>query len=140
MSVIYLLLLVLLRFSGKRTLAQMDTFDFVLLLIISETTQQAIVGDDSSMTNAVLAISTIVFLAMTLTGMKQKWHGFENYAEDVPMVIVRNGVPDRERLDRSRVSEDDILQTARESQGLERLDQIKWAILERDGVISIIPK
>lgn len=140
MAIIYVSLLLLFRFSGRRTLAQMDTFDLVLALIISEATQQAILGEDYSLTNALITIATVIFLAITFTAIKQRFTGFEKFAEDTPMVIVQDGVPDMKRMDVSRVGLDELMQEARMSEGIERLDQIKWAILERNGALSIIPK
>lgn len=140
MGVIYIMLLVMLRFTGKRALAQIDTFDFVMLLIMSEATQQAILGDDSSITNAFITIATMIFLNMTLILLKQRWQGFERYAEDVPLVLVADGTAIKDRLRKVRMEEDEILQQARATQGLERIDQIKWAVLERNGTVSIIPK
>ena len=60
--------------------------------------------------------------------------------DDVPVLIVVDGNPLKDRMDRARVDERDILQAARESQGLARLDQIQYAVLERDGAISVVPK
>lgn len=140
MAVMYLVLLTVLRFSGKRTLSQIDTFDFVLLLIISEATQQAMLGEDYSVTTAVLTIATIIFINMSLIMIKQRSSVFERYSEDVPLVIVQDGVPIKERLHKVRMQEDEVLQEARAKQGLERMDQIKWAVLERNGTVSIIPK
>lgn len=140
MAAVYLTLLVLLRFAGKRTIAQIDTFDFVLLLIISEATQQAILGNDYSFTNAALTIATILLLNITLSFIKHRSRAFEQYAEDVPMVLVQDGEPLQDRLERSRVGLDEVLQQARLSQGVERLDQIKWAVLERNGSISVVVK
>lgn len=65
---------------------------------------------------------------------------FGKAIDGVPMVIVENGKPLRERMRRARVSEGDVLESARQSQGLERMDQIKYAVLEISGSISIIPK
>lgn len=61
-------------------------------------------------------------------------------ANDVPLVLIEDGYMFHDRMKKSRVSEDDILERAREQLGLERLDQIKYAVLERSGGISIIPK
>jgi uncharacterized membrane protein YcaP (DUF421 family) len=58
----------------------------------------------------------------------------------VPLVIVENGRLLKDRMDRSRIDEEDVLEAARELRGLERLDQIKYAVLERHGSISIIPQ
>jgi len=136
----YTLLLIIFRISGKRSLGEVTTFDFVLLLIISETTQQALLGEDFSLTNAFLLIVTLVGLDIGLSHLKNRWPRLEKVLEDVPLVLVEDGRPLKERMDRSRIGEDDIMQSARRLQGLERMDQIKYAVLERNGGITIIPK
>lgn len=136
---IYLILMVLFRIMGTRALAQITTFDFILLLIISETTQQAMVGQDFSLTNAFLAIVTLVMLDLGLSLLKNKFPNLEKWLEGLPLVIVENGVPLKERMEKARVDESDVLAAARETQGLERMEQIKYAVLERSGGISIIP-
>lgn len=137
---IYLALLIILRGSGKRSLAQITTFDFVLLLILGEATQQALIGDDYSITTGVLLIVSLVGIDMVLTFVKQHSPKIDKLIEGMPLVIVDHGEPLRERMRKSRVDEGDILAAARERQGLERMDQIKYAVLERSGGISIIPK
>lgn len=136
---VYLILMVLFRIMGTRALAQITTFDFILLLIISETTQQAMVGQDFSLTNAFLAIVTLVMLDLGLSLLKNKFPNLEKWLEGLPLVIVENGVPLKERMEKARVDESDVLAAARETQGLERMEQIKYAVLERSGGISIIP-
>lgn len=139
-AAIYLFLLVLLRFAGRRTLGQLTTFDFVLLLIISEATQQALLGEDFSITNAFLVVMTMIGLDIGLSLLKQRFIRLEDWLEGMPVVLIENGRLLKDRMDKERVDEDDILQAARELQGIERIDQIKYAVLERTGGISIIPK
>lgn len=136
----YAFLLMVFRVSGKRTLAESTPFDLLMLLVISETTQQAMVGEDHSMTGALLMISTFVLVDIGLSHLKQWSPGIGRVLEDVPLVIVENGRLLKDRMDRSRIDEQDVLEAARELRGLERLDQIKYAVLERHGSISIIPK
>lgn len=137
---IYVFLLVIFRITGKRSLAQITTFDFVLLLIIAEATQQGLLGEDFSITHALVLITVLIGIDVMLSIVKQRWRGIERYLEGLPLVIVENGRPLKERLNKSRVDEDDVLAAARQTQGLERMDQIKYAVLERSGGISIIPK
>jgi uncharacterized membrane protein YcaP (DUF421 family) len=138
--ILYFILLVILRVSGRRTLGQMTTFDFVLLLIIAETTQQALLGEDFSLTNAGLLIVTLMVIDIGLSLLRERWPRLNRIIEGLPLILVEDGRPIKERVDRSRVDEEDILAAARESQGIERTDQIKYAVLERNGGISIIPK
>ena len=138
--VVYVVLLALFRISGKRSLAQITTFDFVLLLIIAEAVQQAMLGNDSSMTNSLLIVLTLVGADIALSLIKERSEAIEKLIDDVPLVLVEDGYPLQERMRKSRVDESEILASARMTQGLERMDQIKYAVLERSGGISIVPK
>jgi uncharacterized membrane protein YcaP (DUF421 family) len=110
------------------------------LLIVAETTQQALTGQDYSITNSFLLIVTLIGLDIGLSLVKQRSKKVEQWLDNVPLVIVENGKPFKERMDKARIDEEDILNAARMHQGLERMDQIKYAALERSGGISIIPK
>jgi uncharacterized membrane protein YcaP (DUF421 family) len=136
---VYLILLVILRLSGRRTLGEMTSFDFVLLLIIAETTQQALLGDDFSVTNSLLLITTLVGIDIIISYLKTRFDTVDRIVDGLPMVIVEHGQPLQERLKKSRLDEHDVLAAARRLQGLERMEQIKYAVLETDGGISIIP-
>lgn len=138
--VVYFFLLVVFRLAGKRTLAQITAFDFVLLLIIGETTQQALLGDDFSIVNAVVATATLVGLDVAMSVAKHRSRKIDRIVEGLPVVLVRDGQLVQEHLDQSRIDLEDILSAARERQGLERMEQIRYAILERSGAISIIPR
>ncbi|MDQ3584664.1 MAG: DUF421 domain-containing protein [Acidobacteriota bacterium] len=139
-AAIYLFLLIVFRISGKRSLAQITTFDFVLLLIIGEATQQGLLGQDFSITNAFIVILTLIGIDIGLSLLKQRSQSLEKLMDGVPLIILENGQPLKDRMNKARVDEGDILEAARELQGLERLEQIKYAVLERDGRISIVPK
>ena len=137
---VYLFVLVLLRLTGRRTLAQITTFDFVLLLIIAETTQQALVGEDASVTGAFLLIVVLVGTDILLSLVKRWLPRVDRLLEGQPLVILRDGVPLRSRMHMERVDEEDILSAAREAQGIDRLEDIERAVLERNGGISIVPR
>ena len=137
---VYIFLLIIFRISGKRSLGQVTSFDFVLLLIIAETTQQALLGDDYSVTNAFLLIGTLFGVDIGLSLLKQRSAKLDQLLEGAPLVIVEEGKPLKDRMDKARVDEDDILHAARELQGLERMEQIKYAVLERNGDITVVPK
>ena len=138
--VVYLFLMILFRIAGRRTLGSITNFDFVLLLIISEATQNAMIGNDYSVTNGFLVILTLVGLDIVLSYMKQRFPAMERYLDGLPLILVDQGRPLKELMHRARVDERDILAAAREKHGLERMDQIKYAILETNGMISIVPK
>src|SRR5215212_587409 len=138
-AAIYFVLLLLLRLTGKRSLGQMTTFDFVLL-VIAEATQQGLLGNDFSLTNAFLAILTLVGIDTGLSLLERRSQTVDKLINGVPLVIVENGEPLEERMNKARVTADDILEMAREQQGVERMEQIKYAVLERSGGISVIPR
>ena len=136
----YLFLLLIFRIAGRRTVGEMTSFDFVLLLIISEATQNAMIGNDYSVTNGVLVITTLVGLDILFALCKHRLGFIQRWLDGLPMILVDNGRPITHLMDRARVDVEDILASARESQGLERMDQIKYAVLEVGGGISVIPK
>jgi uncharacterized membrane protein YcaP (DUF421 family) len=139
-AIVYVLLLFIFRLAGRRTLAQMTTFDMVLLLIISESTQNALIGDDFSITNALLVIMTLVTLDISLSLLKLSSPWIERLLEGKPTILVEHGRSLTDLMKRARVDEADVLTAAREKHGLERMDQIKYAVLETSGGISIIPE
>ncbi len=139
-AAMYVGLLIIMRIAGKRSLAQITTFDFVLLLIISEATQNAMLGQDFSITNAFIVIITLVTLDIGLSLLKRRSKKLDKLLDDVPLIIVEDGVALKDRMDKVRVDEEDVLSAARHLQGIARLDQIRYAVLERSGGISIIPK
>ncbi len=137
---VYLFLMVVFRVAGRRTLGDLTAFDFVLVLIISEAIQQALLDNDDSMTNGFLVVLTLVGLNVLLSLIKQRSHTVEKLLDGVPTILVEDGRPLQERMQKARVDVEDVMQAARQLQGLERLDQIRYAVLERTGGITIIPK
>ncbi|NHN76085.1 DUF421 domain-containing protein [Azotobacter chroococcum] len=138
-TAIYLALLVLFKIAGRRTLADISNFDLLLLLIIGEATQQALLGDDFSITNALIVIVTLIAIDVGLSFVKLRFARIDMLIEGTSTLIVEDGRPLKKRLREARLREEDILLAARQSQGLERMNQIKYAILEKNGKISIIP-
>lgn len=137
---VYVFLLLVFRIAGKRTLAEITTFEFVLLLVLGEAMQQAIIGDDFSVTNAYIIILVLIFAEIVMSLLQVRFKTFNKWTEGVPALLIHDGKIQEEVLRKSRVDEEDILQAARELRGLERMDQIKHAVLEKSGGISIVPK
>jgi uncharacterized membrane protein YcaP (DUF421 family) len=136
----YLFVWLIFRITGKRTLAEITTFDAVLLLIISETTQAALVDNDNSFTNSALLILSMLGLDVFFSCVKQRFPTVEKVMDGTPLLIVNRGELQREAMERERVDERDILHAARDLQGLGTLAEIEYAILEQTGEITIIPK
>jgi uncharacterized membrane protein YcaP (DUF421 family) len=137
---VYLLLMLLFRLSGKRTLGQVTTFDFVLLLVVGEATQQALLGEDFSIVHAAVVITTLIGLDRASDYFSWRFRPFKRVTESLPVVLLEDGRLLDDVMAREHLSEDDILSSARTTRGLDRLDQIKYAVMETGGTISIIPK
>jgi len=138
--IVYLFLMIIFRLNGKRALYEATVFDFVLLLIIAETTEQGLLGEDHSVTGSILLIITLIGMDVLMSILKQKFKFFEKAIDGGPLILLDNGKLLHDRMKKERVDEADILESARELKGIMRLDQIKYAILERDGKITVIPK
>jgi uncharacterized membrane protein YcaP (DUF421 family) len=136
----YLFVWLIFRITGKRTLAQITTFDAVLLLIISETTQAALVDNDNSFTNSALLILSMLGLDVFLSCVKQRFPAIEKVMDGTPVLILNKGELQRAAMERERVDERDILHAARDLQGIGTLAEVEYAILEQTGEITIIPK
>ncbi len=139
-AALYVVMLVLFRLSGRRSLGQATPFDFVLLLLVGEATQQAMLGDDTSLTNAVIAIATLLSIDVGFSLVKRRFPLAERLVEGVPTIVLADGKVLQERVRRARISEGDILQSARSRFGILDLHEVRYAILEPDGAISIVPR
>src|SRR5690606_21167616 len=126
---IYVMLVLVFRLTGKRSIGEITTFDFLLLLVISEAVSSALLADDTSITGAAIAVVTLVALDVGLSLAKHRWPALDRLLEDVPVVLFHDGTLNRTRMDKERIAEDDILEAARELHGLERFDQIEKAVL-----------
>lgn len=138
--VIYMFLLIIFRISGKRTFAQITPFDLVLLLIVGEATQQGLIGDDFSLTKALLLITSLLGIDVLFSYAQRYFKPLDRLVEGLPLVVLEQGEAIPERMKKVRIDEGDIMEAGRKIHGLERLDQMKYAVLERDGSISIVPK
>ena len=138
--VVYVFLLLVFRLAGKRTLAQSTPFELVLLLIIAETIQGAIVDSDHSLTNGFLLIVTLVGMSIVLSVVKHHSETAARWLDGLPVRVVRDGEWDVEVSDRERVDRSEVLQEARRTQGVGRIDEVEHATIEHDGTISVVPR
>jgi uncharacterized membrane protein YcaP (DUF421 family) len=137
--VVYFGLWVLIRVSGRRAMGELSAFDFVLFLVIGGATQRALVGQDYSLMTAFIIVSTLILIDVVLSLFKRDSKLVSRVIDGVPMIVVENGRALTGRLRWARITEEEVLEAARRLHGLERLDQIRFAVLEAGGDISIIP-
>jgi uncharacterized membrane protein YcaP (DUF421 family) len=137
-TIVYVALLVGLRLAGKREIGQMTLFDLVVLLVLSNAVQNAMVGPDTSLSAGLVAAAVLLILNSTVgwIGVHVPW--FHRYVVGTPTLLVYDGQVIRPHLEREGITEDQVLQALREH-GVDDLKEVKSAVLEVDGSISVVP-
>ena len=138
-TVMFFILFLLIRLLGKRELGQMTPFEFVVLVVLGDLSQQGVTHNDFSLTGATLAISTFAFWALLLSWTTYLFPRAKDLLEGTPRVVVRNGEIVNENLRRDRLTRDEILSEMRLA-GIGRMSDVAWAILEPQGKMSFIRK
>jgi uncharacterized membrane protein YcaP (DUF421 family) len=138
-TVIFLALYILVRLMGKRELGQMTPFELIVLVVIGDLIQQGVTQNDFSLTGAIIAISTIAFLALLMSWASYLWPPAERLLEGEPRVIVRDGEVLGTNLRRNRLTIREIESEMRLA-GIGRIADVAWAILEPRGKISFIQR
>ena len=136
---IYLAILFGLRILGKREFGQLSPLELITLLLIPELVAQAVVREDFSFTNAIIALTTLFSLVFITSLFRYKYLYIEKVISGEPSVLVSHGEFIEDNLNKEHVDAEEIVGAMHRS-GLYRLEQVKWAILETDGKISIIPE
>jgi uncharacterized membrane protein YcaP (DUF421 family) len=137
--VIYLALLLIFRVASKRELAQATLFDFLIILLISNVVQNAIIGDDNSILGAIAGAVMLVVLSAFLNRITGRSHKARALLEGNPVLLVHNGTVLEDAMRRETVTRYDLFSNIRKA-GLVHLNDVGYAVLELDGTISIIRK
>lgn len=138
-TITLLALFLLTRGLSKRSLSDMSPFEMILLVIIGDVVQQGITQEDMSVTGAVLVISTLGFWIAFLGWLTWRWDRARRLVEGVPLVLVRDGEPVDAALAAERMPLAEVLEAARQ-QGVDDLADVRLAVLEVNGRISIIQR
>ena len=133
----YWILLFAVRLIGRRTASQMAPFDLIVLFLFAGITITAVLADDHSMVGAFSGICTIGLMHILASWLKTRSDWFGRIIDGTPVVVFENGEFNRRRMTRLRLNEQDVMAAARQ-RGLMRLDQVRYAVAERDGKISIV--
>jgi uncharacterized membrane protein YcaP (DUF421 family) len=136
--VVYFALLIGLRLAGKRELGQMSPFDLVVVLIIANAVQNAMIGPDTSLNGGLLAAFSLLFINWLVGRLRLRYGWFAREVRGSPSLLVNNGTFIPEHLRHEGISQEDVLMAMREH-GVDQLSQVKAAILEVDGTISVVP-
>ena len=137
--VVFCFLLVLTRVIGRRELSSLQPFDLILIIILGDAVQQGLTQDDYSLTGAFLAIGTIAVLQVLVSWIGFRFPRSRPVLEGTPIVVVQDGDVIERNARRERLSVDEIRESAR-LQGIARLSDVKWAVLETNGQISFIKR
>jgi uncharacterized membrane protein YcaP (DUF421 family) len=137
--IVYLFLVVGLRLSGKRELAQLNPFDLIVLLMLSNTVQNAIIGNDNSVTGGLIGATTLLLLNHFVVKYLYNHEGVEHLIEGDPDVLVEGGKIRMDRLKEELMTVAE-LETAAHKQGFASLDEIDRAILDPGGNVSFFGK
>ncbi|MBZ5694007.1 MAG: DUF421 domain-containing protein [Acidobacteriia bacterium] len=137
--IVYSFLLIMFRLLGKREVAQMTVFDLVVLLILSNVLQNAMIGPDNSVTGGLIGAATILAInwAVGRAAFSSRW--FEKAVEGVPTLLVHSGEMVLPNLRRTNISREELLSNLR-SQGIFDLEEVRAAVLEPSGKLSVLKK
>jgi uncharacterized membrane protein YcaP (DUF421 family) len=136
---VYVFLIVVLRLAGKRELAQLNPFDLVVLLTLSNTVQNAIIGEDNTVIGGVIGASTLLLVNYVLVRYVSKHERIERLIEGDPDVLIEEGCLKTECLNREAISVVELAAAAHK-QGFASLDEIDRAILDPNGSIAFFGK
>jgi len=135
--IVYLFLLIMFRLLGKREVAQMTVFDLIVLLILSNVLQNAMIGPDNSVTGGLIGAATILAINWLVgrAAFSSRW--FEKAIEGVPTLLVHHGELVLPNLRRTNISREELLSNLR-SQGIFDLEEVRAAVLEPSGKLSVL--
>ena len=138
-TIVYIFLVVGLRLAGKRELAQLNPFDLVVLLTISNTVQNAIIGEDNSITGGLIGATTLLLVNHWVVKYLHGHQRLEHLVEGDLDVLIENGIIRLDRLKKELITKSE-LEAAAHKQGFASLDEIDRAILDPGGSLSFLPK
>ena len=136
-SIVYLFMILGLRLFGKNQLSQLNAGDVILLLLISNAVQNAMVGNNTSLETGLVAASVLFVINFILKKIMFRNAKIKSWIEDEPKILIKDGVTNNEILKSCEISLDELDETIREH-GVEDSKHVKLAILEVDGNVSVI--
>jgi uncharacterized membrane protein YcaP (DUF421 family) len=138
-TVVFFFIFLITRIAGRRELSSLQPFDVILLVVLGDLVQQGITQSDESVTGTLIVISTITLLSVAVGWLSFRWGRVRLVTEGEPLVLVQDGQIIEKNLRRERLTHADLEEEARQQQ-ISSISEIQWAILERSGSISVIPK
>lgn len=136
-AAVYVFLLTLLRITGKRQVGQLAPFDLVLLLVLSNAVQNSMNAGDNSLVGGLISAATLVLLNLLVAYTTFKFRKVELLIDGQPQVLINNGVLNERAMSKARLSCQE-LEAALRQRGCETIEEVRVAILENNGAISVI--
>jgi uncharacterized membrane protein YcaP (DUF421 family) len=136
-AAVYLFMLIALRIFGKKELSQLNTADVILILLISNSVQNAMVGSDTSLWGGLAAAAVLFAINFSLKKLMYKYKTFSDFMQEKPEILIHEGKMDFKALSKLNITNDELKEAIREH-GIEHFSEVKLAMLEIDGNISII--
>jgi uncharacterized membrane protein YcaP (DUF421 family) len=130
-------MVIALRLFGKKELSQLNTADVILILLISNSVQNAMVGNNTSLLGGVIAATVLFMINFVLKKLMYQYKPFGNFMQEKPEILIHNGILDFKILSKLNISSEELKEAMREH-GVQHFVDVKLAMLEIDGNISII--
>ena len=137
-AVVYLFLVLVLRISGKREVGQMSILELIVVLLISDAVQNSMIGEDTTLWGGLIAVITLLALDYGLNLLTRRSRRLRRAIEGEPRLLVRDGRLLTRALSQEKVGAEEVRAAIR-SHGLGRVEDVRLAVLETDGSISVIP-
>ena len=135
----YFAIILIVRVNGSRTTSQLNSFDWIINVMIGSLAASGVRLEDGSILEALAAIVVLSGLQFTLTWVTQRSRAAEKVVKQEPVLLTHKGEFLDEAMSRTRISEDEIM-TALRSNGMTSAEDANWVILETNGTLSVIPR
>ncbi len=136
---VYVAVLVGLRLGGRRELGQLTPFDLVVILLVANAVQNAMVGTDTSLQGGLVSAATLLIVNTGVARLRLRSIRVRRLVEGVPVVLVQHGELVTANLHREGVTEEEVIAAVREHAAIGDLSQVELAVLETDGSVSVVP-
>ncbi len=137
--IVYAILLLAFRLFGRRELAQLNPMDFTVLLMLSNTVQNAIIGEDNSVTGGIIGAAALLSINWVLNWLTYRYPRLEALTEGKPLTLIEDGVMDKKTIHDQQISVQDFHEVLHR-QGIDDVRHIRRAVLEASGTITVIPR
>lgn len=138
-TVVYWFLWLVVRGTGKRSLSELTPLDLLLLVVIGDMAQQGVTQEDMSITGAVMTVSVFVVWTLLADALARRSQPAQRLLAGEPVIVLRNGEPLTDRLNRERLTLNDLAEAAR-VEGISDLSDVEFAVLETDGKFSFLTR